>query len=696
MPKKNPNNITINEIKENNILDSKKNKSEQEIQKVKVPKKVITKIKKTKEEIIPSNKNTETSNKVKPKKGQNNTIIEEKKEIITEEIKEVKIPEVKKEEEIKNTDTVLPKNGMGVLEKNTDTVIPDKKQTLRERRRALLRKYNIDTSSDSDSDSDISSYKYKKSDTDSSSDSDTVSSSDSDSDSYKSSYKSSSDSSSDSDTESEKELPKKPEIIKNATNGFFNKNVEPEVIKEKNYYKILRVSPTATVKEIRQAYKMLASIWHPDKFITQTPERKKVSEENFKIISEAKEVLTDAEKREIYDREGKSGLDNMTGKTDKQVRFMSKMRMFFRKLQKDDSIPDVECTQDVTLEDLYYGKEITKQIERYVLCKACDGHGTRDKQKHDCETCNGSGKVYRNGRDGICGDCYGYGFETDKCRECSGRKHVKQDHQITFTLPRGAFHRCILTVKEEGHDVLLEHQDGEYKNTDVLVYLREEEHPIFKRGWRIKKYSRKITDADLLIKLKVDIAEVLTGLNKKIKTIDGEEIMIKTDYYVKAGDIMMIPNKGMYKYTPETEFSSFHMDSENEEEEEEKKRKKAAKNLEPERGNLYIKFIITYPTRMFPDSSKKKIWKALKDTIPYNDPDKEKNVVELTSIRTHMFNDFDGDDRTDNEMDEYRHQERTAFQNKTRTGFRYPGGFPNTYGSNGHPWMRSRYKHLIP
>ncbi len=560
-----------------------------------------------------------------------------------------------------------------------------------------------DSDSTTESDSDISikkspinkvnTEKYKK--TYSSSDSDSTT--DSDSDNYLSKYKKrtyvpsdSSDSSSDS---SDSESARRIELLKKKIEEDKKRKLmeNPELIKETNYYKILGVEKDATVEEIRKSYKLLASQWHPDKFVLQAEDKRRLAEANFKTISEAKEVLTDIQKREIYDRDGKSGLENMTGKTDKQIRFMRKMQMIFRKMQKDDAIPDVECTQDVTLEDLYNGKEFKKTIERYKLCPECEGNGTKDKQKHDCERCNGSGKtINRNSCEGICGDCYGYGFSVDKCKECSGRKHVKEDCEIKFTVPRGAYHRCVLTVKDEGNDVLLEHQDGDYKKTDVLVYLREEEHPVFKRGWRIKKYHKDITDADLLVKLKVDIAEVITGLNKKITLIDGEEITIVSNYYVRAGDIMMIPNKGMYKYEAEDEFSSIRIDSDSEDEIKKPKKKQV------ERGNLYIKFVITYPNMMFNNKDKKKIWVALKGTIPYNDPDKAKNVEYLKSIKKDdFFSDYYGEDKTDNEIDEHEYKEKTAFQNKLRMGFRYPGGFPNVRGSNGHPWLKSRYKHLI-
>lgn len=82
-----------------------------------------------------------------------------------------------------------------------------------------------------------------------------------------------------------------------------------DVIKAENYYEILSISQSASNEEIKKAYRKLALKWHPDKNL----DRKEVAEINFKLISEAYEVLSDTNKRQIYDQYGKDGLSGAGG-----------------------------------------------------------------------------------------------------------------------------------------------------------------------------------------------------------------------------------------------------------------------------------------------------------------------------------------------------------------------------------------------
>lgn len=82
-----------------------------------------------------------------------------------------------------------------------------------------------------------------------------------------------------------------------------------DIIRTENYYEILNISHGASTEEIKKAYRKLALKWHPDKNL----DRKEVAEVNFKLISEAYEVLSDSNKRQVYDQYGKEGLTGAAG-----------------------------------------------------------------------------------------------------------------------------------------------------------------------------------------------------------------------------------------------------------------------------------------------------------------------------------------------------------------------------------------------
>jgi DnaJ family protein A protein 2 len=165
--------------------------------------------------------------------------------------------------------------------------------------------------------------------------------------------------------------------------------------KENEYYTRLGVEASASVDDIKKAYKKMAIKFHPDKN-PNNPE----AVEKFKEISEAYEVLSDEKKRQIYDKYGKDGLKeggfNAHNAEDIFSQFFGGggFSSFFggggnRGPKRTENI--VHELQ-VTLEDLYKGKTSKLAVQRNVLCGKCSGSGAREgASAAKCRTCEGRG-----------------------------------------------------------------------------------------------------------------------------------------------------------------------------------------------------------------------------------------------------------------------------------------------------------------
>src|SRR5438046_759399 len=146
-----------------------------------------------------------------------------------------------------------------------------------------------------------------------------------------------------------------------------------------SYYEILGVGKTASDEELKKKKRELAIKYHPDRL----PEDKKDwGTEMFKKVQEAYDVLSDPKKRKIYDKFGKEGLQN--GGMDPTMGGFNPEDLFpgIFKSKKNNKIAPIKIRLDVSLENLYLGKEFDYEIERFTLCKNCDNTGFSDKQKH--------------------------------------------------------------------------------------------------------------------------------------------------------------------------------------------------------------------------------------------------------------------------------------------------------------------------
>jgi len=335
-------------------------------------------------------------------------------------------------------------------------------------------------------------------------------------------------------------------------------------VKESEYYERLGVAPDASTSEIKKAYYKLAQRWHPDRV---PEEEKKIASETFQGISEAYEVLNDEEKRRIYDRHGKEGLQQSGFHASDPFDFL---RRFFGESEGEDggySVPVREEPLYVSLATLYNGKVKHKTVERSRTCDKCNGLGSENNEKYKrgstCEGCDGNGTVLMMARNGPiiyqvkqeCPQCKGSGHsiaEEDLCSQCHGEKVTKESKQFSIDIIRGMNYSEKISFFGEADQF-----PGKPTGNLVFVLLPKEDDPTpFKRSG----------DDLVLIDFEIPLIGALTGHKIRLQHLSGRDVILETAGIVSTGDIMKIPGLGM-----------------------------PVKNQVDNFGNLIVKFSVVFP-----------------------------------------------------------------------------------------------------
>ncbi|MCX7704249.1 MAG: DnaJ domain-containing protein, partial [Planctomycetota bacterium] len=232
-----------------------------------------------------------------------------------------------------------------------------------------------------------------------------------------------------------------------------------------DYYKVLGVPRDATQEEIRQAYRRLALKYHPDRN-PGNPE----AEENFKRLAEAYEVLSDVEKRRIYDTYGYEGLKGVGAPHFSSIDeiFSAFHDIFFgtdsfesffgmgRQERVEAKGASLRCELTVTLEEVASGTERTVEVRRKVSCEKCGGRGsTSASDPVVCPQCGGSGYIQRQQVFFVlrqsCPRCAGRGnYIANPCAVCGGRGVVNGKRTVTVKIPAGIEDGQMLRLQGEG------------------------------------------------------------------------------------------------------------------------------------------------------------------------------------------------------------------------------------------------------
>lgn len=328
-------------------------------------------------------------------------------------------------------------------------------------------------------------------------------------------------------------------------------------------YDLLCVAPNASTNEIKKQYKKLARQFHPDKVGQEAGEK-------FKEISFAHEILTDPEKREVYDRYGEKGLSEggmASGMEDLLGHIfggggggasmfggfggfdpfgmggmgmggMRGGRRGQRRRRGEDTVHPLR----VTLEDLHNGKVSKLKLRKKVICATCKGAGGKGNAVQQCYSCHGNGikisiqplgpgmvqQVQR-----VCPDCSGEGEVIDaknRCKKCLGKKVCEETKILEVQVDKGMKDGQKVTFRGEG-----DQQPG-VETGDVIIVLQQQPHNRFTRQ-----------GDDLHMKLSIGLTEAICGFKIPIQHLDNRELLVTNNpgKVIEPGTKRAILNEGM-------------------------------------------------------------------------------------------------------------------------------------------------------
>lgn len=383
-----------------------------------------------------------------------------------------------------------------------------------------------------------------------------------------------------------------------------------------DYYKILGVDKNDSQDIIKQKFKQLVKQWHPDKHKNDSD--KKHAEQIFKSIVSAYEILSDPEKRKIYDNQGIDGLNEIHHDFD--------LRDIFEKFFSNISMNDIfeneselvvdDCINSInlTLEELYTGTTKEVEIERYSICKKCEGTGTKSKKVESCKKCNGCGyiptKIGLNTFAELpCKECGVTGLDKklDRCKKCDGIKYCKETISIDIDIPVGAYSGYNIVIPNQGHIIPLDEvENKKEQRSKIVVQINEYDHNIFKRGCFVNYQTNEIDPANLLMELNIKFFESMVGFERKIKKLNGEKLFIKYTEPTRHDDVLVFIGQGMPKI-----------------------------DLENEYGDLFIKIIVEHPANLeFDKNMKQNICKLFDEESVKNT--KKSNIINLMMYEKHI------------------------------------------------------------
>ena len=287
---------------------------------------------------------------------------------------------------------------------------------------------------------------------------------------------------------------------------------------KRDYYEILGIGNSASTEEIKKAYRSMAFKYHPDRN-PNDPD----AEHKFKEAAEAYEVLSDSEKRTVYDRFGHDGLNNAGGGQD----FGSAHDIFdtfsdifgdvfgfgsgrSRRGPRAQAGADLRYNLNIAFEDAVKGTETELQIPKEVECSTCQGTGAEPGHRPEtCKHCGGQGQVFQS--QGFfriatpCPICRGAGkVITKPCPECKGRGATQETKNLKVNIPAGVDNGSRLRLQGEG-------EPGRHGGPpgDLFVVIRVQDHPQFNRQ-----------DFDLITSVDLSFVQATLGDRIEVPTLD--------------------------------------------------------------------------------------------------------------------------------------------------------------------------------
>jgi DnaJ family protein A protein 2 len=290
-------------------------------------------------------------------------------------------------------------------------------------------------------------------------------------------------------------------------------SAEPNDIENKKLYDALGISKDASGGDIKKAYFKLAKEHHPDKG---------GDSEKFKEIQAAYEVLSNPDKKEIYDKYGLDGLTNNGGGGDPFADLLGGLFGGGRRgggQKQQRKVKPVVKEVKVKLEDVFSGKLLKIPHKKQKVCEECNGKGGKNAKK--CTKCKGHGVVekivqlgpgFLSSSRAPCPDCSGEGTtyaKEDKCKVCTGKCVLQETKTLEVAIEPGIPNEHMIQFHGDGDEV-----PGALAG-DLYIKVLIEPHKTFERK-----------GADLYYKKKVSLYEALTGVIFQIDHLDGTKLNI--------------------------------------------------------------------------------------------------------------------------------------------------------------------------
>ncbi len=342
----------------------------------------------------------------------------------------------------------------------------------------------------------------------------------------------------------------------------------------KNYYEVLGVDKNASEDEIKKAYRKLAKKWHPD----ANPDNRKEAEEKFKELGEAYSVLSDENKRKMYDQFGTAdpsqagygasgsgfggfgsgfgGFGNGTytyqtsgfgGFDDVVDDFVSSIfggatrRTTRRSPNSPQKGNDLKTNMTISFEESFTGCEKEFTISKNVICSTCNGSGAKPGTKIEtCSVCHGTGQVRKTQSlggfaiqtTGTCDHCRGTGkVIEDPCNDCYGKGTIRKNITIKVQIPAGIQDGQTLRLQGKG-----EPGKNGGENGDIYIDIKVKESKIFTRN-----------ENDVECTIPITITQATLGANIEVPKVTGESVNFQIPEGTQTGTRFTLKGEGFKK-----------------------------------------------------------------------------------------------------------------------------------------------------
>jgi molecular chaperone DnaJ len=309
-----------------------------------------------------------------------------------------------------------------------------------------------------------------------------------------------------------------------------------------DYYELLGVARTASEAEIKKRFRALARELHPD--VSEDPN----AEERFKEVVEAYEVLSDSERRELYDRFGHAGLRSR-GFTPTSFDFGTLGDLFSAFFGDDlfgvggrprGAARGADVAAEVTIDFVDSASGVSRDVSLHVAvpCATCEGTGAEPgTDPVQCPACGGAGRVQQVSntvfgqfvRAQTCGRCGGAGRVVEHpCKTCDGAGRIVEERRLSVDIPPGIHDGQRIRLGGEGHAGELGGRAG-----DLYVLVRVRPDPRFVREGH-----------DLISQVDLTITQAALGATVTVPTIDGD-VDLEFEPGTQPGQVRVIDGAGM-------------------------------------------------------------------------------------------------------------------------------------------------------